>query len=352
MRILHCIATLKGGGAEKQLCHLVRSQIQSGHIVHVAILEEGVNYDYLKSTGAQIHKIAARSNYSFRIFWHLRLIIKQNNPEIIQCWQRPMDFFGPFAAILCRTPYIIAERTNPVKYFFSFKGLLRLFMMQFSSAIIANSEIGRDFWKGKVINRKKLVCYIPNILPVALQYQATQSHEFDNYILSVGRLSVEKNHISLIHAFENIINPTINLIIVGEGPEYQILIDMIREKKMTKRVKFIGYRSDVLEIMKGARGFVSLSLHEGMPNTVLEAASCQLPLLLSDIPEHRSLFFPSEALFCPPIDIQTITGLLNKLVDRHTKCFYPSLNKFSEENIVSEYNLVYNKILFNDYSIG
>jgi glycosyltransferase involved in cell wall biosynthesis len=348
MKILHCIATLKGGGAEKQLCYLVRSQIHAGLEVHVVILEEGVNYDSVKSTGAQIHKIAAPSNYSFRIFWHLRLIIKRNKPEIILCWQRPMDFFGPLAAILCKTPYIITERTNPVKYFFSFKGLLRLFMMQFSSAIVANSEIGKDFWKGKVINKKKIICYIPNILPVALQDQVTQSHEFDNFILSVGRLSIEKNHISLIHAFENINNPTINLIIVGEGPEYQRLIEIIREKKMTKRVKVIGYRSDVLEIMKAARGFVSLSLHEGMPNAVLEAASSQLPLLLSDILEHRSLFFPSEVLFCPPKDIQTITCLLNILVDRGTKRVYPSLNIFSEENIVSEFNLVFNKILYDN----
>jgi glycosyltransferase involved in cell wall biosynthesis len=117
---------------------------------------------------------------------------------------------------------------------------------------------------------------------------------------------------------------------------------------MANRVKFMGYRNDVLEIMRGARGFVSLSLHEGMPNTVLEAASCHLPLLLSDIPEHRSLFSPCEALFCSPSNVQTIVSLLNKLIDGSPKRVYPNLKKFSEENIVGEYSLVYNKILNND----
>lgn len=347
MKILHCIASLGCGGAEKQLCYLVRSQIQSGLQVHVVILEEGVNYKLLKSTGAIIHKINTQSNYSFKIYRCLRLVIKQSSPDIIQCWQRPMDFFGSLAAILSNTPFITAERTNPVKYSFTFKGLLRLLLTQFSSAIIANSEIGKDFWKRKVTNKNKLVCYIPNILPIDSLDDFRPSREFDNYIVSVGRLSVEKNHISLIQAFENINDPTINLIIVGEGPEYQKLTEIISEKKLTKRVKLIGYRSDVLEILKGARGFVSLSLHEGMPNTVLEAASCQLPLLLSDIPEHRSLFSLSEVLFCPAIDVQAITVLLNSLVNNNKKYIYPSLNKFSEEKIVSEYTLVYNKILNN-----
>ncbi len=347
MKILHCIATLGGGGAEKQLCYLVRCQIKSGLQVHVVILEEGVNYELLKSTGVIIHKIKTQSNYSFSIYRCLRLIIKQNSPDIIQCWQRPMDFFGSLAAILSNTPFITAERTNPANYSFTFKGLLRLLIIQFSSAIIANSEIGRDFWERKVVNKNKLVYYIPNILPIALLDDFRPSCEYDNYIVSVGRLSVEKNHISLIHAFENINDPTINLIIVGEGPEYQKLRDIICDKKLDKRVKLTGYRSDVLEILKGARGFVSLSLHEGMPNTVLEAASCQLPLLLSDIPEHRSLFSSSEVLFCPAIDIKNITVLLDSLVKRNKKYIYPSLDKYSEESVVSEYNLVYNKILSN-----
>ena len=345
MKILHCIATLGGGGAEKQLCYLVRSQIQSGLQVDVVILEEGVNYEVLKNTGAIIHKIKTQSNYSFKIYRCLKLIIKKNSPDIIQCWQRPMDFFGSLAAILSNTPFITAERTNPAKYSFSFKGLLRLLITQFSSAIIANSEIGRDFWKKKVINKNKLVYYIPNILPIASVDDVRLSCEYDNYIVSVGRLSVEKNHISLIQAFENINDPAINLIIVGEGPECQKLRDIIYDKKLEKRVKLIGYRSDVLEILKGARGFVSLSLHEGMPNTVLEAASCQLPLLLSDIPEHRSLFSSSEVLFCPAIDIKAITVLLDILVNGYKKHIYPSLDKFSEENVVGEYSLVYNKIL-------
>jgi len=54
-------------------------------------------------------------------------------------------------------------------------------------------------------------------------------------------------------------------------------------------VEFVGYQSNVPAYYAGFDVFISASLSEGMPNSVLEAMSSMLPVILSDIPAHLEL---------------------------------------------------------------
>jgi hypothetical protein len=48
MRVLICIATMEGGGAERQVTYLAKALVDAGEDVHVALIKGGVNLDRLK----------------------------------------------------------------------------------------------------------------------------------------------------------------------------------------------------------------------------------------------------------------------------------------------------------------
>jgi len=74
----------------------------------------------------------------------------------------------------------------------------------------------------------------------------------------------------------------------------------------------VNNRTELAQIYRAARGFVLLSSMESLSLSALEAAACECPLLLSDLPWARSSFTGS-AEFCPVTDsVATTAAALKK----------------------------------------
>jgi glycosyltransferase involved in cell wall biosynthesis len=117
-------------------------------------------------------------------------------------------------------------------------------------------------------------------------------------LLTLARQEYQKGLLYLLEAmlpFKNIVK----LQIVGrEGSATEGLKEFVRLNKMENDVEFCGYFNDVLPIVNNADIYVSASLYEGLPGSVIEAMSLKKPLLLSDIGEHREVAIENEnALF-------------------------------------------------------
>jgi len=100
----------------------------------------------------------------------------------------------------------------------------------------------------------------------------------ENFILFIGRLSVEKDIPSLLTAFSQ---TDIPLKIVGVGP----FEDLVRQAAATSpNIQYLGYqdKTSVLALLKKARAFILPSTcYEGCPMTILEAFSTGTPVLVS-----------------------------------------------------------------------
>lgn len=96
---------------------------------------------------------------------------------------------------------------------------------------------------------------------------------------AVGRLSDEKGFDLLIEAVTGAVarGADLELWIAGEGPERAKLESLAARAK--GRVRILGFRSDVRELMEAFDVFALSSLREGLPNVVLEAMACEVPLL-------------------------------------------------------------------------
>jgi glycosyltransferase involved in cell wall biosynthesis len=106
--------------------------------------------------------------------------------------------------------------------------------------------------------------------------------------ISASNLIPRKNIELIIKTFKKYFNNKNKyiLIIAGDGPERKRLEFL---SKNTNNVLFIGNIKNIEELYKLADYFISASFAEGLPNSVLEAMSCGLPCLLSNINPHKEI---------------------------------------------------------------
>lgn len=104
-------------------------------------------------------------------------------------------------------------------------------------------------------------------------------------VVATGGCSRRKHTLDLILGFQEALAPPgFELYILGDGPQ----LDECRQLAGSG-VHVVGAKSNVVEYLQASDLFVSLSESEGMPLAVLEALSCGLPVLLSDIGPHREI---------------------------------------------------------------
>ncbi len=307
MRVLHCISTVGGGGAERQLAYLAGELMRIGWEVHVALLSGGPNLERLQATGAVIHRLAARGNHDPRILVQLRRVMRAAKPDLVQAWIVQMEVLGGLAARLAGIPWILSERASLPAYPASLKHRLRVLVGSGASAVIANSSGGDRYWEAR-LGKRVLRYVIPNALPLeeieAVPPRGPEETGLgpeQSVVLFVGRFSPQKNLETLVAALVRVLSrPRILAVLCGEGPLRPAVERWLVERGIADRVRLLGYVPDVWRWMKRASVFVSASLFEGHPNAVLEAMACGCPLVVSDIPAHREFLDEESALLVKP----------------------------------------------------
>lgn len=132
----------------------------------------------------------------------------------------------------------------------------------------------------KYIQRKSTT--IPN--PIMDDNFPAILNERKNRIISVGRLSEEKNLALLIKSFANISPLDYTLHIYGDGPEKNKLLQLISELSMNDKIFLEGHVINVSEKLIEGRIFVLCSNYEGMPNALIEAMAMGLACISTKFP--------------------------------------------------------------------
>lgn len=122
-------------------------------------------------------------------------------------------------------------------------------------------------------------------------------------ILSVGRLSAEKGHAELIEAMEQIAsesNEDLQLLLLGDGPEREALIQKTRLAGLQDKVSFAGHTRNPLPYYSMAGVFVLPSHSEGSPNVLLEAMAAQTPIVACAVGGVPEMLRDEETALLPP----------------------------------------------------
>ncbi|MBD3921516.1 glycosyltransferase [Paenibacillus sp. PR3] len=139
------------------------------------------------------------------------------------------------------------------------------------------------------------------------------------------------------------------LLLLGAGSNYEALKERY---KSSSNIVFVGSVSNVSDYLQAADFYISTSKSEGMPNGVLEAMSVGLPVLLSDIPQHKELFDISNdiGLMYRLGDmsslVNTINGMMQADLAKMAEISYHAVTGNLTAQIMSNsYQKLYNQIL-------
>lgn len=153
------------------------------------------------------------------------------------------------------------------------------------------------------------------------------------YFISLGRFSKEKNFIFLVKEFLKLELKSYKLIILGEGILYNEIATLANES-----IILPGFKANVSDYLFASDFYVSSSLTEGMPLSVLEAMSAGLPLVLSNIGPHKEIFDHAEDMDIGFVYDSGIESDLRNKIESIIDVDYSTLS----ENVISVYENYFN----------
>ena len=147
--------------------------------------------------------------------------------------------------------------------------------------------------KQKIFDEEKIV-YLPdpalNVKKInKLMRQKIDLHSDiskENSLISIGRLTNQKNQIFLIKNFANLINKykNLNLFILGDGENKSVLQKEINRNNLNSKVFLLGYKKNIFPFLKNSKAFILTSLWEDPGFVLLEAAFANKIIISSNCP--------------------------------------------------------------------
>jgi glycosyltransferase involved in cell wall biosynthesis len=132
-------------------------------------------------------------------------------------------------------------------------------------------------------------------------------------VLTPARLDAQKGHRTLFEAIAQV--PDAVFVLAGEGPERQPLEALAAQLGIDERVRFLGRREDVPQLLAACDVFALPSLYEGSSLAVLESMAAGAPVVSSAIGGTDELIEDgSSGLLVPPGDAEALAAALRRLL--------------------------------------
>jgi len=175
----------------------------------------------------------------------------------------------------------------------------------------------------------------------------------DVLIVSAGDLNDNKNNQVVIRAMKDLPS-NVHYLICGTGERLSYLEQLAIDEKVNDRVHFLGYRTDMKDIMAASDIFVMPSFREGVPRSILEAMDLCLPCVGSRTRGIADLIDEEAGGFlCDPNRPKEFADAFSKLINNSEKCKsfgkynQTKVKNYSDEVVRAELTEIYGKVISN-----
>jgi len=286
MRIAHVVDSMEVGGAETLVMQMCRLQREQGHDPCVyALLTLGPLGEQMRREGFAVHSHVGRNlpdatrNF-FRLF-------KESHPGVVHLHNPTPTVYAAMAARMAGVQSIVSTRHSLVapprrlvaELKYAFAAAFCDWIVGICDATVSNMK------SIHTVPARKIVRVYNGATPLERVPRDNWPPKTGFTLVYVGRLEPVKNHSLLLNAFCEALKtmPGLRLWMVGDGSERGMLESLTARLGMTSQVTFWGQQLDVAPFFSAADAFIMSSKSEGLPVSLLQAFSLELPAIVTDV---------------------------------------------------------------------
>lgn len=298
-RIAFFFSSLHVGGIERIKLNLASAFIARGVQVDLVLVKaEGSLRSHVPSNARLINLNSRRTLFALRPLLHyLRaeqprvMLSSQTHNNVLAIWARRLSGFPNRLAVCEHINMQEMVKYSPLRD--RFRPLVARKFYPYADVIIAVSNgVAKSLSTSSRIPLSQIhVIYNPiELADIEEKSQGKADHPWlqsktEPVVIAVGRLTKQKDYSTLINAISILRrHRSIRLVILGEGEQRNTLMQLIRELKLESDVSLPGYIDNPLPYMHHADIFALSSKWEGLPNVLIEALACGVPIVATNCP--------------------------------------------------------------------
>lgn len=289
--LMFIIPTLCGGGAEKTVANLSNYFIEDFNIDIVTFKETEMKYSY--SGNLTILSKKKNSNvikkviFTIRSIFQLRKLKKEKKIDYAISFVTPADALNVFSKVKgCKTIISIRNTDSILMKNKLLKFVTLISCKKCDHIVSISRQVKDDLINNFGISKNKITTIYNPALKIEFGKSPMDNSLFqsDFIAMNIGRLVEQKGQWHLIRAFSEVVkvNSNAKLLILGEGPLRNYLQELIEHYQMKENVILVGFVNNPYDYLKKSDCFVFSSLYEGLGNSLLEALTCEMPIISSD----------------------------------------------------------------------
>jgi glycosyltransferase involved in cell wall biosynthesis len=363
-RVVYLSHAFHVGGAEEMVLNLVRHLPQRFEPVIVCIHSAGPIGEEIRKTGVEFHVLDL--NPGWRHPFHLIKLeraLTDLRADIVHTFLLTASLYGRLAAMFARVPVIIGTEVNIYENKEPRHIKAERWLMAKTDSVVVSAGSVRDFYIDQVGADPSKVEVIYNAVDWS-QLETTKTRDEMREELQLGqfapvagivaRLTEQKAHSVLFQAMASTPGlERLHLVVVGDGHLREQLERQATDLGIADRVRFLGARRDLGNLMSAMDMFVMPSLWEGLPLSMVLAMGAGLPVVATSVAGIPEVVHDGHSgLLVPPGDAPALGAALSQLVRSSdlrralgTVAQASALPRYGVDGYVSSVTALYDRLL-------
>lgn len=356
--VLYVTLSLDIGGLEVLLVELLQKiEKERYNLCVCALQKEGMLKAELERLGIPVYTIPKKEGIDYFLPFKLKALIKQIQADIVHTHNStPWIYTAAAISLLNAKTHLIHTKHSNLDADKTQLQKAERFASKVTGYIIADSQSVIDFMVEKQNIAQDKIRLIYNGIDVD-KFNLAVPHRQDNIkrIGIVARLVPVKDHKNLLEGFTLLSRklPDVELVIIGDGPLKDKLTAQVKQLRLESRVKFLGSRRDIPELLQQLDVFVLCSIDEGMPISLLEAMAAGLPVVATSVGGNREIIIENETgLLIPPQNPEALAEAMLRILTNEPLASAMSkeavrvvAERFSINKMVQGYTSLYGSLL-------
>jgi len=349
LKVMHVVYSFNTGGLEKLLLELVKRFDADTFISSICCLtEKGELSKELTGIGIRSFYLNKKEGLDIFLPFKLAKLFKTERIDIVHTHDGTPNLYASIGAKIAGIKVNINTEHGKIYFDTTRKRFINKFLSLLNDRMVCvSNKVKEDLNEMGVSNSRLIV--INNGLDLGkFSFRIEIGKKRDDLgvgkddfvIISVGRLSREKNHTMLLEAAKYFIPeiPEAKIVIIGDGPYRGELEEYAKKIRISDKVLFLGTRQDVPEVLKASDCFVLCSNFESFGLVILEAMMAEIPVIATDAGGVGEIVKnKATGVLIRKNDVMALAKSIIEI--RRNYADYKSIALRAKENVIKNYDI-------------